>query len=451
MKVSMGRSNGTAAFRLLLSSIATVAVSLFATGCGNGGTTSDARTADASVRMINLAPESGALNVLLNTESSNWQSNVAYKASTEYKTIANGSQRVRISNASGTIVDTTIGFTGQRKQLMVVYGGQSSIGVGVLQNDIPTSSAGNSKLRVVSYAVGLAAFDVYLTTATEDYRAVEPKLRNVTGGIVEVPAGTYTVRLTSASTKDLVFETPARAFEDRKYYNLGLFNEGSGALANAFLVTQDDDAAPQLLTSTITRIRAVNALPGTVNVFIGPISSSTATPAFTNIPFGGISSYTRTAAGGISVFFLGTTGDITRALEGTFEGGRDYSVFLSVRLSGGTTIAFRVLDTTLPPSPGKARVRLVNATNVPENLALSLSFTPTTPGVGPSSASNYIEVTPGAGTPVTITQGADATPLLSLAGTDLTAGSTYTFVVSGSPASPLVPVGNLRLTVRQDN
>ncbi|MFN8988270.1 MAG: DUF4397 domain-containing protein, partial [Burkholderiales bacterium] len=174
MKFSMGRFSSTAAVRLLLSSIAMVAMSLLATGCGKN----EAKSEDASVRMINLAPESGSLSVLLNTESSNWQSNVAYKASTEFKSIGNGSQRVRISNAGGTIVDTTIGFSGQRKQLLVVYGGQSSVGVSVLQNDIAASSSGNSKLRVVSYAVGLAAFDVYMTTATEDYRTVEPKLRN---------------------------------------------------------------------------------------------------------------------------------------------------------------------------------------------------------------------------------------------------------------------------------
>ncbi|MBC7622977.1 MAG: DUF4397 domain-containing protein [Aeromicrobium sp.] len=436
MNVSFGRFTGTAGFRLLLSSIAMVAVSLLATGCGKNA----AKTEDASVRVINLAPESGALNVLLNTESSNWQSGVTYKTSTAFKTIAHGSQRVRISNAGGTIVDTTIGFTGQRKQLMVVYGGQSSVGVSVLQNDIPASSAGNSKLRVVSYAVGLAAFDVYLTTATEDYRAVEPKLRNISGGIFETPVGTYTVRLTSTGTKDLLFEMPARAFEDRKYYNLGLFNEGSGALPNAFFVIQDDDTAPTVLTSTVSRVRGINsqAANATVNVRVGT------TLAFTNIPFGGISSYTRTAAGDGTVAFTETVGGTTlSAFTGSFVGGRDYSVFLAPGLAGGPVTAFRTLDTTFPPSAGKARVRLVNASSAAD-LSLALSFTPTTAVVASRTASNYIEVSSGAGTPVTITQGAAATPVLSLTGTDLTAGSTYTFVVGGVP-------GALVLTVRQDN
>ncbi|MCA2998620.1 MAG: DUF4397 domain-containing protein [Rhodocyclaceae bacterium] len=436
MKVSMGRFGGTAGVRLLFTSILMVAVSLISTGCGKNA----AKSEDASVRMINLAPESGSLSVLLNTESSNWQSNVGYKESTGFKSIANGSQRVRISNAGGVIVDTSIGFSGQRKQLLVVYGGQSSVGVSILQNDIAASSQGNSKLRVVSYAVGLAAFDVYMTTATEDYRTVEPKLRNVTGGVYETPVGTYTIRLTSTGTKDLLFEMPARAFEDRKYYNLGLFNEGSGALPNAFFVTQDDDTAPTVLTSTVSRVRAINAQAtnATVNVRVGT------TLAFTNIPFGGISSYTRTAAGDGSVAFTDTTAGATlSAFSGTFAGGRDYSVFLAPGLAGGPVTAFRTLDTTFPPSSGKARVRLVNASSAAD-LALALSFTPTTPAVATRAASNYFEVAPGAGTPVTITQGTTATPVLSLTGTDLTAGLTYTFVVSGTP-------GALILTVRQDN
>jgi hypothetical protein len=405
-------------------------------GCGKNA----AKSEDATVRFLNLAPESGSLNVLLNTDSSNWQSNVAYQSGTDFKSIPSGSQRVRVSNSGGTIIDTNVGFAGQRKQLLVVYGGQSSVGVGLLQNDIPTSSTGNAKLRVASYAVGIGTFDVYMTLPTEDYRSVEPKLRNVTGGIFEVPVGTYTIRLTSTGTKDLLFEMPSRAFEDRKYYNLGLYNQGSGALPNGFWVVQDDDTAPQLLTNSVSRVRAINAqaTTATVNVRVGT------TLAFTNIPFGGISSYTRTTAGDGSVAFTETSlGATLSAFNGTFAGGRDYSVFLAPGLAGGPVTAFRTLDTTFPPSSGKARIRLVNASSAAD-LALALSFTPTTPAVATRSASNYVEVTSGAGTPVTITQGTTATPVLSLTGTDLTNGQTYTFVVSGVP-------GALVLTVRQDN
>ncbi|MCA3060755.1 MAG: DUF4397 domain-containing protein, partial [Rhodocyclaceae bacterium] len=187
-------------------------------------------------------------------------------------------------------------------------------------------------------------------------------------------------------------------------------------------------------------VRAINAQAtnATVNVRVGT------TLAFTNIPFGGISSYTRTTAGDGSVAFTDTTAGATlSAFSGTFAGGRDYSVFLAPGLAGGPVTAFRTLDTTFPPSSGKVRVRLVNASSAAD-LALALSFTPTTPAVATRSASNYIEVASGAGTPVTITQGTTATPVLSLTGTDLTAGATYTFVVGGVP-------GALILTVRQDN
>ena len=405
-------------------------------GCGKNA----AKSESAQVRFINLAPESGALSVLLSTETTNWQSNVAYQSTTGFKDTANGANRVRISNAGGVIVDTTQNFTGTRKQLMLAFGGGSSVGVAILNNDLTASASGFSKLRVASFAVGIGAFDVYVTSATEDYRTVEPKLRNVTGGIYETPIGTYTVRLTSTGTKDLLFEMPARAFEDRKYYNLGLYNEGSGALMNGFFVTQDDDAAPQLFTSTVSRVRAINsqATNATVNVRVG------STLSFTNIPFGGISSYTRATAGTATVTFAETIAGATiSAFSGTFAGGRDYSVFLAPGIGGGAITAFRVLDTTFPPSAGKTRIRLVNASSSAD-LTLALSFTPTTPVVASRAASAYIEVNAGAGTPVTITQGVTGTPVLSLAGTDLTSGNTYTFVVSGV-------AGALNLAVRQDH
>jgi hypothetical protein len=63
---------------------------------------------------------------------------------------------------------------------------------------------------------------------------------------------------------------------------------------------------------------------------------------------------------------------------------------------------------------------LVNATSIAA-LSLALSFNSVTPTVASRSASNYVEVVGGDGTSVTITQGSAATPVINLAGVDLTA------------------------------
>jgi Domain of unknown function (DUF4397) len=255
----------------------------------------------------------------------------------------------------------------------------------------------------------------------------------------ELDAGTYTIRLTSPNTKNVLFELPTRALGGQKYYNLVLYNAGSGELPSAFWLAQDDDAAPEFLVSPVSRLRAANALAGSafINVSIGD------SRIFTNVPFGGVSSYARTGSGAKVIAFTNTA-DATKAytLNDTFDGATDYSTFLSADASGVPSV-FRIVDKLLPPSSGKVRVRLVNATSIAD-LSLALTFDSVTPTVASHAASNYIEVVGGDGTPVTITQGVAATPVISLAGVYLTAGRSYSIVVSGV-------AGTLQATSRQDN
>lgn len=393
----------------------------------------------SEMRVINLATESGTINVRVDDEGDNWLSGVAYKTATGFKTLTAGERRVRISNASGVIIDQKVTTRLDEKHLLIVYGAASSLGLVLQNNDIGSSSSGKTRLRLASVAVGLGTYDLYVTTASEDYRTVEAKAKSVSSTTIELDAATYTIRLTSPNTRDVVFEMPARALESQKYYNLVLYNQGSGELPSAFWNVQKDDAPPELLTNPISRVRAANAQSAiaTVNVSVG------GTRVFTNVPYGGISSYARLTSGAKTVSYVDSTNAAsTFSLDETYEGGRDYSTFLSPTVSGAPTV-FRLLDTTFPPSSGKVRVRLVNASTV-EDLALALSFAAVTSTVATRNASGYVEVSGGDGMPVAITQGPAATPVISLAGVDLTNGNTYSIVVSGTAA-------DLRVTSRQDN
>jgi Domain of unknown function (DUF4397) len=404
-------------------------------GCGSNESVNNAR-----LRVMNLALESGPLSVRVDDESSNWQSDIAYKTTTALKELSDGSRRLRISNAGGVILDQTISALSQQKQLLVVYGGASSLGMALLNNDIPSSSGNKTRVRLVNNAVGLGSYDLYITTASEDFRSVEAKAKSTTSVTYELDAGTYTIRLTSPNTKDVLFELPARALGSQKYYNLVLYNTGSGELPSAFWLAQDDDAAPEFLASTVARVRAANALADSTSFINVSIDG---TRVFTNVPFGGLSSYARTSNGAKVIAFTDTS-DVTKTytLNDTFEGAADYSTFLAADTSGVPSV-FRIVDKLLPPSSGKVRVRLVNATSIAD-LSLALSFNSVTPVVASRSASDYAEVIGGDGTPVTITQGSAATPVISLAGVDLTAGRSYSIVVSGV-------AGTLQIASRQDN
>lgn len=417
---------------VFVASVLLLVVSL--AGCGSNESVNNAR-----LRVMNLAFESGSLSVRVDDESGNWQSDIAYKTTTALKEISDGSRRLRISNSGGVILDQTISALSQQKQLLVVYGGESSLGMALLNNDIPSTSGNKTRVRLVNNAVGLGTYDLYITTASEDFRSVEAKATSTASVTYELDAGSYTIRLTSPNTKDVLFELPARALGSQKYYNLVLYNTGSGELPNAFWLAQDDEAVPEFLVSTVARVRAANAQVG--GAFINV--SVDGTRIFTNVPFGGLSSYARTSSGAKVIAFTDTA-DVTKAytLNDTFEGATDYSTFLSADASGAPSV-FRIVDKLLPPSSGKVRVRLVNASSIAD-LSLALSFNSVTPVVASRSASSYVDVVGGDGTPVTITQGAAATPVINLAGVDLTAGRSYSVVVSGA-------AGALQVASRQDN
>jgi hypothetical protein len=419
-----------ALFALALASVMALA------GCGKNDDNEE-----ASVRVTNLTVESGAISIRIEDEDTQWQSNIAVGTTTAFKDIESGSKRVRVSNAGGVILDQNLQMNAKQKQMLLVYGGASSLGMSLVNNDIASAASGKTRLRILNAAVGLGTYDIYLTKSGEDYRTIEPKVRNSSGTTYEEDAGTYSIILTTPNSKDVLFQTTTpRTLNGQNYYNLVLYNLGSGELPNAFWLRQDDDAAPEILNNPIARLRVANTQSAVSSTNV----SVDGTRVFTNVTTSGVSTYIKTASGNRTVTFSdGSSAQALASLTQSFTGGRDYSVFLAANPAGGSPIAFRTLDTTLPPSAGKLRVRLVNASTAPD-LALALSFTTVTPNIAVQSASNYVEVTGGDGTPVTITQGAAAIPVISLSGTDLTNARTYSIIVGGVP-------GALQLSIRQDS
>ncbi|MEI6737900.1 MAG: DUF4397 domain-containing protein, partial [Pseudomonadota bacterium] len=164
--VSIGR------LKLLCIGLAIASLSALLGGCGKNSS----GTEDGEIRVINLTAESGSLNIVVGDETTNWQSAIAAGTTTAFKTIGSGSKRLRVSNAGGVIVDGSINVLSKQKQLLIVSGGASSVGMILLNNDIATGASGKTKIRLNNYAVGLGAYDVYATTASEDYLTVEPKV-----------------------------------------------------------------------------------------------------------------------------------------------------------------------------------------------------------------------------------------------------------------------------------
>ena len=242
---------------------------------------------------------------------------------------------------------------------------------------------------------------------------------------------------------------PARTLDNQQYYNLALFNEGSGELPSAFWVKQNDDTtAPEFIANPVSRVRAANSQSAAAitNVSVDGVR------LFTNVTFGGVSNYAKTSSGPKTITYTDTANLAnTYTLTDTFVGAGDYSAFLSTNPANGSISVFRIADKLLPPTAGKVRLRLVNASTA-QDISLSLNFgSILTPLVPPRTASNYIETIGGTGSNVTVSQGAAAVSLINTTA-DLLVGGSYSIIVSGTPpaSSPLTSASPLQITIRLD-
>ncbi len=440
MKVLNQRGSLATVFTKLATAAAVAAIAAIGlSGCGKNSSQSTV----SSVRILNIAPEAGAISIsaFINgaTTATNFQSGIAYKATSGYTDITSGAQSFQISNAGGVITTTPTAFSlsvvSQQKQLLVVFGGATTTSAAFLNNDQSNVASTNARVRVANYMVGLGTFDVYVVGSAVDYNTVSPTIATGTG-IYDVAIGSYQVILTSPGTKDIVLRVPARQLDAQQVYNLGLFNAGSGELPSAFWLKQNDDTGtPEFINSTISRIRSVNSQSTVASTNVNVNGAL----LFTNVTYGTASNFEKTSSGAKTIVYSDAgnpPSTNTYTLNTTFDGATDYSTFLSINPADNSISAFSISDKIFPPKGTNIRVRLVNATTIP-NLALSIGNKPLTGLTATRAASAYFETTGGLGTTVSVSRDTAATAVISDT-KDLTGGGSYSIIVSGTLANPAI-------------
>ena len=80
----------------------------------------------------------------------------------------------------------------------------------VLEDDLANPAAGNVKLRLVHASPTAGTVDIYVTAPATDLAVAQPTLTSVpfraASDYLEVPAGTYRVRITPAGTKTVAID-----------------------------------------------------------------------------------------------------------------------------------------------------------------------------------------------------------------------------------------------------
>ena len=190
----------------------TLALTLLATfalaACDDDDVTGPVTT--AQLRVVHASPDAPNVDVLL--DNAPVLTNVAYKAASSYLEVPSGSRNLKVrATGTSTVVIDQNGTLGQGGFYTVLATGRvASIAPLVLTDDQTSPASGNIRLRLVHASPTAGNVDIYVTAPSADIATATPTLANVpfraASGYLEVPAGTYRVRIAPVGTKTVAID-----------------------------------------------------------------------------------------------------------------------------------------------------------------------------------------------------------------------------------------------------
>lgn len=169
--------------------------------------------AEARLRAVHLSPDAPAVDVLVNGDRA--LSGVEYTDASGYLTVDAGSNRVQVNAAgtSTTVIDATLDLDEDGDYTVIATDFLADITPIVLEDDNTAPASGNVKVRLVHGAPSAPTVDIYVTAPGADISGIAPTLAGVpfqaASDYLEVPAGSYQIRITVAGTKTVALDSGA--------------------------------------------------------------------------------------------------------------------------------------------------------------------------------------------------------------------------------------------------
>lgn len=164
----------------------------------------------ANLRVVHASPDAPAVDVLVDEATA--LTNVPYRAASAYLTVSPGDRRLRVraTGTTTTVIDATANLENRANYTVIATGLLAGIQPLIAVDTLSNPAAGNVKIRVIHAAPAAGNVDVYATTEAADINTATPVLTNVpfrgVSGYLEVPAGTYRLRVTPAGTKTVAID-----------------------------------------------------------------------------------------------------------------------------------------------------------------------------------------------------------------------------------------------------
>lgn len=167
--------------------------------------------ASANVRVVHASPDAPNVDVLV--DGAIVLTNVPYEAASAYLAVPAGTRnlQVRATGTTTTVINADVPLTAGTYYTVMATGPVASIQPLVLTDDLANPAAGNVKVQLVHAAPSAPTVDIYVTAPGADISMMSPTLTAVPfrgySNYLEVPAGTYQVRITPTGTKTVALDT----------------------------------------------------------------------------------------------------------------------------------------------------------------------------------------------------------------------------------------------------
>jgi hypothetical protein len=380
----------------------------------------------ASIRVVNLMPETAAIDVQVGGQP-------AFSAATSFS--------VNVTGSAASLISFSYNLAGEQPYTLVIYGTLTNPAASLLQEVASAPTNGNIQLSVINAAINQAAIDIYVTAPGVDITTVNPNFGSVgfngTSLNLAFPPATYQVRITTQGTKTVIYDSGGTVLTPNIALSFIVYSKGSGVLVNAMALQSQGPGGA--LDSIYAQIKDMNGAPvvGAVNQLLGT------TTIVSNLPYTGVSSYTQIPQGPTTVNFeaTATPGATIASTPASPGAGTDVSAFVTGL--PGSQQAFVLNDLNVPPAGGNIRLRFVNASWNSNPLNVAVNGVAQATAVAFPTASPYAQLAAATVT-VVFTDATTGAVVLTLPDLVLAAGHTSTIYVIG-------PQGAVGGVLTQDN
>ena len=314
----------------------------------------------ADVRAVNLMLGSTTVDILEGQDVVFGA--LAFESGTDYVEFDNSRKTfvLRFTGQTTELANAEIALAGEQAYTLVAYG-TTDFPQFLSAPDVTATQDGNVQIRLVQVAFGGPSYDLYVTAPdvvldgsfSPNFIGIQPGSTTVS---LRFAHGTYRLRATPNGSLSVAYDSGPVDLSLSKSLDLFLYQLGSQSLATALLMDVDGAMRRQLLPSTVTAVRLVNAAypSGTI---LGKYDGTVFTQ---ELIYPAVSGYGFQAAGThtVTVESTATPGTALASVEYAFAPAHDQSV-VAVGPAGAVQLIVLADDNRVPPF-GTVRTRFAN-------------------------------------------------------------------------------------------